>query len=89
MAGIATGLTDYGSPFAPVSTFNYIGRSLLEEDGNFLAVVLNLKQVWKNWVRLMWLLGREGADDRMTGCQGCFTLRWYMKSCYMGWICGS
>ena len=43
--GTATGITDCGIPFSPVSSFKYIGRYLLEEDGDFLAVVRNLKQV--------------------------------------------
>ena len=65
--GAATVLTAYGFPLAPLSSFKYLGRILSASDDYWPVVVQNLRQVCKKWVRLMWMLGREGEDARILG----------------------
>ena len=60
--GTVTVLTAYGSPLTPVSSLKYLGGVMLVADDNWPAVVSNLIRVGKKWMRLTWLLGKEGAD---------------------------
>ena len=60
-------ITAYAISLASVSSFNYLGEFLSAADGNWPAVVRNIRQMWKKWEQLAWLLGREGADDQTLG----------------------
>ena len=65
--GSATALTAYGIPLVPISSFKYLGITLLASYDDWTAVVRNLKRAHKKWARLAWVLGREGADARTPG----------------------
>ena len=57
----------YGEPIKNVSAFRYLGRVLTDGDDECLAVVGNLGKARKSWGRLSWVLGREGADSKVSG----------------------
>ena len=46
-AGAETALSAYGIPLVPVSSFKYLGRVLLEADGDWPVVVYNLRRTHK------------------------------------------
>ena len=35
-------------------------------DDDLLAVVVNMGKAWRSWGRLSWVLGREGADPKVS-----------------------
>ena len=43
-----------------------MGQVLTEEDNDWTVVMGNLKNPWKIWAQLMRILGREGADPRLS-----------------------
>ena len=47
--------------------FKYMGRVLSALENDWPAVVTKLRKAQKKWVRLLRVLGREGADDRTLG----------------------
>ena len=49
-----------------VTLFKYLGQVLMAGDYNWTTVVLNLKKARKSWTRLMRILGREGANPRVS-----------------------
>ena len=57
----------YGDPIKNVSAFKYLGRVLKAGDDDWLAVVGNLGKARKIWGRLSRVLGREGADPKVSG----------------------
>ena len=57
----------YGEPIKNVSAFRYLGRVLAAGDDDWLAVVGNPGKAWKSWGRLSQVLGREGADPKVSG----------------------
>ena len=57
-AGAETALSAYGIPLVPVSSFKYLGRVMLEADGDWPVVVYNLRSAHQKWLRLTRVLGR-------------------------------
>ena len=66
-AGAEAVITAYGIPLAPVTSFKYLRRVLSEADNNWIAVVSNLRKVWRKWARITRVLSREGADVQTLG----------------------
>ena len=60
-------ITAYAIPLAPVTSFKYLRRVLSEADNNWIAVVSNLRKLWRKWARITRVLSREGADARTSG----------------------
>ena len=46
--------------------FKYLGRVLTAGKDDWLAVVGNLGKARRSWGRLSWVLGREGADPKVS-----------------------
>ena len=57
----------YGKPLETVSTFKYLGRVMTAGDDDWTAVAGNLVKARKSWGSLPQILGREGADKRVSG----------------------
>ena len=57
----------YGTPLMAVSSFRYLGKTLSSTDNDWPAVGWNLWRAQEKWGQLTKILGREGADKRMTG----------------------
>ena len=57
----------YGELIENFSIFRYLGRVLTAGDDDWLAVVGNLGKAWKSWGRLSRVMGREGADTKVSG----------------------
>ena len=49
-----------------VKEFRYLGRILTSTDDDWPAVARNLQRVWATWGRLARILGREGADPKVS-----------------------
>ena len=56
----------YGKPMEVVSEFRYLGRLLTATDDDWPAVAGNIKKAWVSWGRLERVLGREGADTKVS-----------------------
>ena len=56
----------YGQPMEAVSEFWYLGRLLTATDDDWMAVTGNIKKAQRSWVRLARVLGREGADPKVS-----------------------
>ena len=59
-------LEAYGAPIKSVSEFKYLGRILAATDDDWPAVVGNLGKARKSWGRLSRVLGREGAEPKVS-----------------------
>ena len=57
----------YGKPLEIVSTFKYLGRVMTAGDDSWPAVAGNLVKARKSWGRLLHILSREGANERVSG----------------------
>ena len=57
----------YGKQLQTVTSFKYLGRILTAVDDDCPEVAENLGKARKIWGRLKWILGREGADKRVSG----------------------
>jgi len=57
----------YGQPLSSVDLFKYLGRQTSKIDVDWPAVVTNLKKARKTWGRMSRILGREGADAKISG----------------------
>ena len=68
----------YGKQLKTVPSFKYLGRTLTAGGGNWTAVAGNLGKAQKSWGRLNRILGREGADKRVSGK---FSRWWVNKYC--------
>ena len=66
-AGTEAGITAYGIPLAPVTSFKYLGIILLDADDNWPEMVSNLQRACRKWVRLTRVLSREGVDAWTSG----------------------
>ena len=66
-AGSEAETTAYGIPLAPITSFKYIRRVLLEAYDDCPAVVINLWRACQKGARMMRALIWEGADDRTSG----------------------
>ena len=49
-----------------VSEFRYLGRLITATDDDWLAVAGNIRKARVSWVRLAQVLGREGADPKVS-----------------------
>ena len=56
----------YGKPIKAVSEFRYLRRLLTETDDDWPAVAGNIKHARVSWGRLDRVLGREGADPKVS-----------------------
>ena len=48
------------------SYLSYLGRTLMAVDDNWKTFVGRLRKLWKAWYRLLCILGRYGADARLS-----------------------
>ena len=55
-----------GQPMEAVLEFRYLGRLLTATDEDWPAVAGNIKKSRRSWGRLSWVLGREGADPKVS-----------------------
>ena len=55
-----------GAPIKNVPEFKYLGRVLTANDNDWPAVVGNLRKVRRSWGRLSQVIGREGADPKVS-----------------------
>ena len=56
----------YGKPMEAVSEFCHLGRLLTATDDDWPAVAGNIRKAWVRWGRLARVLGREGADPKVS-----------------------
>ena len=56
----------YGTLMEAVLEFRYLGRILTATDDDWLAVARNIQKAWVSWGRLARVLGREGADLKVS-----------------------
>ena len=49
-----------------VTEFRYLGRLLMATDDDWPAVAGNIKKARRSWGRLAQVLGREGADPKVS-----------------------
>ena len=56
----------YGKPMELVSEFRYLGRILTATDDDWPAVADNIRKSRVSWGRLARVLGREGADPKVS-----------------------
>ena len=56
----------YGKPMEAVSEFRYLGRLLTATDDDWPAVAGNIRKARVSWGRLARVLGREGADPKVS-----------------------
>ena len=56
----------YGTKMRAVTEFKYLGRVLTSIDDDWPAVAGNIRKARANWGRLARILGREGADLKVT-----------------------
>ena len=57
----------YGELLETVTSFNYLGRVMKAGDEDCTVVTGNLRKAWKIWTWMTRILGREGADLRISG----------------------
>ena len=56
----------YREPMEAVSEFRYLGRLLTATEHNWPEVAENIKKARRSWGRLARVLGREGADPKVS-----------------------
>ena len=56
----------YGQPMEAVIEFSYLGQLLTATDDDWPAVAGNIQKVWRSWGRMAKVLGREGADPKVS-----------------------
>ena len=56
----------YGQPMEAVTEFRYLGWLLTAMDDDWPAVAGNIKKARRSWGRLALVLGREGADPKVS-----------------------
>ena len=57
----------YERPTETVNSFIYLGQVLIVEYNNWLEVVGSLSKARNSWERMTRILGREGANSRVSG----------------------
>ena len=57
----------YGIMLETFALFKYLGKVLTKGENDWPEVVGNLKKARKSWAWLMRILGREGANPRVSG----------------------
>ena len=58
--------TAYGRRMDSVREFRYLGRTLTSTDDDWPAVARNIQRARATWGRLARILGREGADPKVS-----------------------
>ena len=61
-----TAFQAYGRPLETVLSFKYLGRPLTATDKDWPEIITNLQKARNIWARLSIILGREGADTRVS-----------------------
>ena len=56
----------YGVQMRAVTEFKYLGRVLTNTDDDWPAVAGNIRKAQANWGQLARILGREGADPKVS-----------------------
>ena len=56
----------YDTQMRAVTEFKYLGRVLTNTDDDWPAVAGNIRKAPANWGRLARILGREGADPKVS-----------------------
>ena len=56
----------YRTQMRAVTEFKYLGRVLTSTNDDWPAVAGNIRKAKANWGRLAWVLGREGADPKVS-----------------------
>ena len=56
----------YGKPMKAMSEFRYLGRLLTSMDDDWPEMAGNIRKARVSWGRLARVLGREGADPKMS-----------------------
>ena len=56
----------YGKKMRAVTDFRYLGRVMMNTDDDWPAVAINLRKARVTWRRLARILGREGADPKVS-----------------------
>ena len=56
----------YGDKMRVVTEFQYLGRMMTNTDEDWPAVAGNLRKAQVSWGRLARILGREGADPKVS-----------------------
>ena len=56
----------YGTHMWVMTEFKYLGRVLTSTDDDWMAVTSNIRKAQANWGRLARILGREGADPKVS-----------------------
>ena len=56
----------YGAPIESVTEFKYLGRILTVPDDDWPEVVRSLGKVRRSWGKFSRVLGREGADPKVS-----------------------
>ena len=56
-----------GTPIAPVTSFEYLGRFLMVPENDCPTVVSNLWQERQNWAHLSWVMIRVGVYNQTSG----------------------
>ena len=61
-AGAETSLQAYGWTLETVISFKYLKRLITKTEDDWPEVIVNLQEARRSWSRILWILGREGAD---------------------------
>ena len=61
-----TAFQAYGRPLETVLSFKYLGLPLTATDNYWTEIITNLQKARNIWARLSIILGREGADTRVS-----------------------
>ena len=56
----------YGTKMRAVTEFKYLGRVMTNTDDDWSAVAGNIRKARASWGRLARILGREGADPKVS-----------------------
>ena len=56
---------EYGEPLETVTSFKYLGRVMMADEG-WPEVAGNLRKSLKSWTQMTRILGREGAEPRIS-----------------------
>ena len=57
----------YGKPLEKFTSSKYLGRVITAGGDDWPVLVVNLVKAWKIWARMTRILGRDGADRRISG----------------------
>ena len=91
-----TAFQAYGRPLETVLSFKYLGCPLIATDNDWPEIITNLQKARNIWARLSIILGREGADTRvsvrfyLTIVQAdlLFSTETWVVTPHIGWLLG-